>query len=83
MKTQRIRVKKAHKKLSSSVLVRTDSATIKGRKSDVAMSASFRHAVSDAIRKHHQNDIPVAKFDAQKGQVYYLRTDGSRTYETT
>lgn len=45
------------------------------------MSDSFCRSVSDAIQTHQDNQIPVAKYDLQRGRVYYLHADGSRVYE--
>lgn len=81
--TLKILARKNTKNASSVVRARSGAMVIKVRKSDTAMSASFRRAVSGAIRTHEENKIPVAKYDGQTKQVYYLHADGSRTYETT
>ena len=49
-------------------------------KGDV-MTRSFQSAVDKAVQVQQENNLPVAKYDLERNQVYYLYADGSREYE--
>ena len=45
------------------------------------MTYSFQSAVNKAVKAQQENNLPVAKYDLERNQVYYLYADGSREYE--
>ena len=47
------------------------------------MTHSFQCAVEEAVKAQQEKSLPVAKFDLERNQVYYLYADGSRVYEKT